>query len=160
MNTGHLAVLCSREPGVAVVRALQTLFKQDDDLLRVDANERSITFRLAMHLQSELPGLHVDCEYNRDGIDPKRIQHLYLDPNAEDTEAKTAFPDIIAHIRGTSRNYLVIEFKKTSNSVSRDIDFAKLRGYRRNLGYEHALFLELLVSGEPEVHRAEWVEDQ
>jgi len=158
MNPTAVEVLESKAPGAAVLAALQELFSSDGLLLQIDANERSVAYRLAMYLQRQLPQLHVDCEYNRDGVDPKRIQHLYLEPNAEDTEAKTAFPDIIAHIRGTQTNYLVIELKKSTNTVPRDTDLAKLRGYKRNLNYEFALFIELVAGGEPDISRAEWID--
>ncbi len=101
MNPTMVEALKAKEPGAFVLRALQELLTKDGLLLRLDANERSIACRLAMYLQLELPQLHIDCEYNRDGIDPKIIQHFYLDPDSEDTEAKTAFPDIYPDIRGS-----------------------------------------------------------
>src|SRR5690606_4155807 len=104
----------SRAPGRAVITALERLLADDEHLLRVDANERSISYRFGMYLQAALPDYHVDCEYNRTGVDPKRIDHLYLQTDSEDTEGKTVFPDVIAHIRGLPRNYLVVEFKKSS----------------------------------------------
>jgi hypothetical protein len=111
-----------------------------------------------MYLQEALPDWQVDCEYNRDGVDPKRLQHLDLHPDSEDTEAKTVYPDVIAHIRGTKRNYLVIELKKTTNTVPRNVDFAELRGYKRGLKYIHALYIELSAGEVPDVHRVEWVD--
>lgn len=101
----------------------------------------------------------MDCEYNRDGVDPKRIRHLPLEPQDEDTDAQTAFPDLIVHRRLTSENVLVLEVKKSTSARSRVTDFAKLRGYRRTLGFRHALFLELGTGGQPGVKRAEWVAD-
>src|SRR6266849_4642234 len=109
MNEDVVARLLAREPGEAVLKALDSLLKKDAYLLRVDANERSISHRLATYLQLELPKWHVDCEYNRDEIDPKRIEYLGLDPDDADTEAKTVYPDIIAHMRGKKNNYLVVE---------------------------------------------------
>lgn len=55
-------------------------------------------------------------------MDPKKIQHLGLYPDDEDTEAKTAYPDIIAHRRGTNENYLVIELKESTNTTDRAVD--------------------------------------
>jgi hypothetical protein len=151
-------VLLSEAPGESVFRALCNLLDKDGYLLRIDANERSIVHRFALHLQEQMPRIHVDCEYNRDGIEPKHIEHFSLDPDSEDTEAKTVFPDVIAHIRGTDKNYLVIELKKTTNRVSRDVDFAKLRGYKSDLGYRHALFIELAAGDKnPGVAFVEWV---
>lgn len=158
MNQAIVDTLLEQPAGAPIAEALSILLERDGYLLKVDANERSIIHRFAMYLQGQLPKFHVDCEYNRDGIDPKRIEHFYVSPDLEDTEAKTAFPDVIAHIRGTNKNYLVIELKKTTNNVDRMFDFAKLRGYKHNLGYEYALFIELAAAGEPDVLRVEWVE--
>jgi hypothetical protein len=150
----------ARPPGRAVVAALERLFASDAHLLIVDANERSISFRFGMYLQAELPEHDVDCEYNRTGVDPKRIDHLSLQTEITDTDGKTVFPDVIAHIRGHKKNYLVVEFKKSSSAVDHNFDFQKLRGYKgdQRLNYEHALFIELKVGEQPEVARAEWVD--
>lgn len=158
MKEAIATALAAREPGPQLIRALQCLLERDKHLLEVDVNERTITARLALYLQTELPNWHVDCEYNRDGIEPKRLGHLDLDPKPEDTEARTVFPDIVVHERGTSNNYLVLELKKTSNTVPRTIDFTKLRGYRSQLRYEHAVFIEVLVGNEPDIALVEWVD--
>ena len=150
----------ARAPGRSVIAALEKLLTADSYLLEVDANERSISHRFGMYLQQELPEYSDDCEYNRDGVEPKRIGYLDLHPDAEDTESKTVFPDIVAHVRGQKQNYLVVEFKKSSNTVDRAVDFQKLRGYKSDdrLNYEHALFIELTVGSRPGVVRAEWVD--
>lgn len=49
------------------------LIKKDRYLLEVDANERSITNRLALYLKSVFPEYDVDCEYNRNGKHPKKL---------------------------------------------------------------------------------------
>jgi hypothetical protein len=150
----------SRAPGRAVLAALERLLTSDAHLLIVDANERSLSHRFGMHLQAELPDFHVDCEYNRTGIDPKRIDHLLLDTDIHDTDGKTVFPDVIVHIRGRKQNYLVVEFKKTTSTANSDFDFKKLRGYKGDgrLNYEYALFIELAVNGQAGVSHAEWVD--
>ncbi len=156
MNQSAVNILLSQKPGELILQALRMLFEQDGHLFWYDANERSITHRFAMHLQTVFPEWHVDCEYNRDGIEPKRLQHLGLYPNAEDTDAKTVYPDIVAHIRGTSTNYLVMEIKKSTNPTDHGIDLAKLRGYRKELGYTFALFLELVAAADPDIKSVEW----
>lgn len=150
--------LKTREPGDAVLTALYRLLQEDAYLLKVDANERCISQRFGMYLQAQLPKHHVDCEYNRDGIEPKRIGHLELHPDAEDTEGKTVFPDIIAHVRGTKQNYLIVEFKKSTSRVDRNIDRQKLSGYKRDLKYEFALFVELATGGQASVAQVEWID--
>ncbi len=144
-------------PGEAVIFALRTLLERDGRLLEIDANERSITFRFAMHLQSQLQDWEIDCEFNRDGVEPKKLGHLELYPDSEDAEAKTVFPDVIAHRRGTKENFLVVEFKKSTSHVDRDIDRRKLFGYKRQLGYTHALFVVVGTGGQTNVASLEWI---
>lgn len=103
------------------------------------------------------PGWNVDCEYNRDGVEPKRLRHLELYPDSEDVEAKTVFPDVIVHRRGTQQNHLVLEFKKSTSRVDRRIDLLKLQGYKQQLGYDHALFVEVGTEGQSIITALEWV---
>lgn len=138
-------------------RALVDLLEHDHHLLWIDANERSVTFRFAMHLQTHLHDWQIDCEYNRDGVEPKKLGHLGLYPDSEDDEAKTVFPDVIAHRRGTKDNFLVLEFKKSTSRIDRQIDRQKLLGYKRHLGYTHALFVEVGAGEQANVAALEWI---
>jgi len=126
---------------VAVNTALLRLICEDTYLLKIDANELSITHRLAMYLQDSLPDWDVDCEYNRDLEGPKRV----CGPTGRDI----IIPDIIVHHRGhhgTTSNLLAIEVKK-SGSQSEDDAAAreKLRKLRKQheYKYKHTLFLKL-----------------
>jgi hypothetical protein len=157
LSSDQIQYLSRHLPGEAVARALSELLVNDRDLLAIDANERSITFRFAMYLQACLPEWTVDCEYNRDGIEPKKLGDLGLHPYSDDVEAKTVFPDVIVHRRGRGQNHLVLEFKKSTSRVGREIDLQKLRGYRQQLGYEHALFVEVGTGGGAVVTELEWV---
>ncbi len=152
--------LLGREPGAAVLGAVDALLATDGYLLTVDANERSITHRLAVHLIDRFKEYNVDCEYNRDDIDPKRIRHLDLQPHEEDDEGQTVFPDIIVHKRGLRDNYLIIEVKKTSNGKGSATDIAKLKGYKadKRLGYRFALFLEFRVGDSVGLSQAQWID--
>ncbi|WP_400564430.1 hypothetical protein ACFELC_23750 [Pseudomonas aeruginosa] len=143
------------EPGKAVADALSELLERDAYLLEVDANERTIAYRFAFYLQARLKNWTVDCEYNRDGVDPKKLG-LEFPPFSEDGEARTVFPDVIVHHRGIRENYLVIEFKKSTSSVDRSIDRRKLEGYKGQLGYQFALFIEVGTGGQANVARLEW----
>ncbi|WP_255517226.1 hypothetical protein [Herbaspirillum sp. SJZ099] len=156
LSADQIQYLQLQPPGEAVARALSELLENDRDLLGIDANERSITFRFAMYLQRHFPDWTVDCEYNRDGTEPKRLGHLELYPDSEDDEAKTVFPDVIVHRRGTRQNHLVLEFKKSTSRVDRRIDLRKLQGYMQQLGYEHALFVEVGTEGQAIVTELEW----
>jgi hypothetical protein len=157
-----IRTLTQREPGEAIVHALNALLLEDSYLLEVDANERSITFRLAFHLQGFMPDWKVDCEYNRLGSAPKELDVGFLSVPPDDTDAITVFPDIVVHQRGPAGvNYLIIECKKTTSRktiFNRDIE--KLVGYKhqQDLAYTHALFLVLSTDGAPGVAAARWVD--
>jgi hypothetical protein len=128
----------------SIESAYKKLIKEDGYLLEVDANERSITHRLAIHLESFFPGYDVDCEYNRDGIVPKRLPGFKEKVDTDDTNAVTVFPDIIIHRRGKRENIVVIEAKKLSNRDESDEE--KLRLYKKVYLYEHAYFVKFPVS--------------
>jgi hypothetical protein len=127
--------------------AIRVLFSNDYYLLRHDLNEKSITHKLAEHLQQLFLGFNVDCEYNGD-IDKgeygrKRIsvlkrdleeRNLLKDREVEEVDNELAnrpvFPDIIIHKRGTnSDNMCIIEVKKSTSTVSADYDEIKLKAY-------------------------------
>ncbi|WP_175725215.1 hypothetical protein [Burkholderia ambifaria] len=120
--------------------AIDSLCQLDEYLLRVDASERSISHRLAMHLTSRFPNFDVDCEYNRDGFDVKRLALSGREVRDDDIDAVTVFPDIVVHKRGHNKsNLLVVEMKKGSSNVSPQYDLEKLEAFRRELGYRHSV---------------------
>ncbi len=142
-----------------IERALKKLLKFDSQLLSFDVNERSITHRLAIYLEDEFPEYHVDCEYNRDVKDPKRINkikekaNMTENPNdpIADTNAVSVYPDIIVHRRGKNDNFLVIEVKKTKNrnqSEEEEKDKAKLRAYIEIFKYVYAFFIKVPVGND------------
>lgn len=127
-----------------VKNALVAFFQSDGSLLNVNANERSISHKLAEHLQNQFQNLHVDCEYNRHGNDIKRLKYIRNSSvRANSLTAKTVFPDIIVHERGNDENnLLVIEIKKSNSELSHDDDYKKLKAFTgRQFRYEHGLFL-------------------
>ena len=127
----------------SIERAYQMLIEKDGYLLKVDANERSITHRLAIHLESVFSEYDVDCEYNRDGIDPKRLHRIKENIDSDDTNGTTVYPDIIIHHRGEKCNFIVIEAKKISNRDKSDKE--KLAIYKKELFYDHAYFVKFPV---------------
>ena len=131
----------------AVAKSLELLVENDAHLLDVDANERSITHRLAEHLRSLLPGLDVDCEYNRNRRTPKRLRSLAEQGSTtlDDTDGTSVFPDIIVHRRGTDENLLVMEVKKSTSRRDEELDMQKLHGYVDELGYQYAVFVKILT---------------
>lgn len=117
--------------------ALDQLFKNDAFLLQSGVNEagdemergaheRSVAHKLAEYLQSQFPGWHVDCEYNRDGLQVKTQKGT-----------RRVFPDIVVHHRGIKDNLLVIELKTSKESNKEDLE--KLRQFTENGKYEYQL---------------------
>lgn len=152
-------ILCINPVGEKVYKALEKFLALDSVLLEIDANERSLTHRVAIYLQELFPDMDVDCEYNRDDHEPKELFLPGGDADTYDTNAQTVYPDIIVHKRMSKNNLLVIEFKKTSSAVGDEKDFTKLNEYKRQLGYEYALFVEFGVGcGNQCISRAEWVD--
>jgi hypothetical protein len=146
----------SRDSALAekIVAAVSKILQQDAHLFRANVNERTIAHRLAIYVEEHFGDWDVDCEYNRDGHDPKEIAY----GSGDDGEhGSRVLPDITVHHRGSSDNFLVIEIKKSNNQESDDRDFEKLAGYCQQLGYKHGLFLRFSVSSEPAVERAEFV---
>jgi hypothetical protein len=121
------------------------LFKtRHKELISIDVNERSITHHLANCFAELLPQYDVDCEYNRMSGDlPKRIHWSGEPAKRNDIEAKTVFPDIIAHKRGhNDSNLLVIEVKKSNaNTIEREKDQNKIEAYCEDLNYTYGLYL-------------------
>ena len=56
-----------------VLAGLEMLLANDGYLLLNDANERSITHKLAEYIQLLMQGWNVDCEYNKHGKNVKRL---------------------------------------------------------------------------------------
>lgn len=103
--------------------------------------ERAIMFRFGLYFQKELDecggysGYYLDCEYNRIGIDPKKLEDDLI------------IPDMILHRRGNNDgNLLVIEFKgwwngnqkndeeKIERMVNKNGEFQYREGYTVLLG--------------------------
>lgn len=127
--------------------AYNQLILRDGHLLLADANERSITHKLAEYLQSGFPEWHVDCEYNRNGLDVKRLDTFKRSIESNDSNAVSVYPDIIIHHRNTKDNLVVIEAKKSSYSGD-DLDEEKLHAYKYDLDYTFAFKIEFPVAGD------------
>jgi len=119
-----------------VENCLEIFMKNDIFLLEVDADERTISHRLAFYLQSEIPEMHVDCEYNREGFEIKKIS------NPKWEKPRGIYPDIIVHKRGEkSNNILVVEIKKQENREIEN-DEIKLKEFTSDsYGYHFGLLL-------------------
>ena len=141
----------------AVEEALEQLLRADSDILHLDINERSISHRLAGYLELFFPGWNVDCEYNRNHDDPKRLNIPRRKIDSDDIQATTVFPDIIVHKRGTDANLLVIEMKKTTSKEDDSYDLGKLEAFKSQLGYQYALFIKVKTGRQVGVEIKQWI---
>jgi hypothetical protein len=138
--------------------SVRSFLKSDSYLLVHNVNERSITHKLAEHLQSEFTDYHVDCEYNKNATendhekdDDKKIDKWEneikkifknQDKNQDATTKKmnketantvvSVYPDIIIHKRGSDNNLCILEVKKSTNTNTRLYDEFKLKCYTEN----------------------------
>jgi len=133
-----------------VDQAINLLIEKDGYLLEIDANERAISHRLGLYLQLLFEDWYVDCEYNRNLDSPKRLETYQdrINPNEQavniaETDPITVFPDIIVHERGCRNNLLIIEIKKKTSRIGNEFDYFKLKEFKYQYGYRHALFLKL-----------------
>lgn len=136
-----------------VTCAFLALCMVDQHLLKVVANERSVTHRLAVYIEREIAAslkyqnFHIDCEYNRSNTKPKRLHEFKRKISSNNTNGVTVYPDIIVHERGTNNNLIVIETKLDRYGLSCDEDSActcdrcKLRAYKNELEYKYAFFV-------------------
>lgn len=147
----ELASTCpDRSLGKAVAEAIQALLDRDGILLTTDANERTIAAQLACYLRSAFPKWDVDVEYNRQGIDPKKI--------GIGESAEFVYPDIIVHRRRSDANLLVVEMKKGDSPEPDEEDMKKLHAYVAKFKYLNALFLRLSTT-KPNVSAFRWVQE-
>jgi hypothetical protein len=146
------------EVHAALDRAINELVLRDHHLLESECSERSITHHLAVYLAAEFPRYNVDCEYNRDGFDVKRLKlgERKVKVSDDELDAVTVFPDVVVHQRGTNvRNLLVIEVKKAvSRADLAEYDIRKLQAFKAELGYVHAAHVVLGYSRNQTLERA------
>lgn len=152
---------------------MQQVWSEYGNLIARRVSERSIAHRLAIHLEREYVGLHVDCEYNRNHESPKTVMVFreHLPPKklrefvgkimeSEDIDEQTAeavmhfrispYPDIVIHKRNTnSKNTVVIEVKYLNDErgdEGREYDRAKLKAFtdpKQTYKYRVGVFLEI-----------------
>ena len=137
-----------------ILRAYRRVLANDAHLLTADANERSITHRFAIYIEHEFPEFNVDCEFNRKGLNPKRLPSFGIDLRSIKKEGINLYPDIIVHHRGTETNFIAIEAKPSSKNVlcrkpqQCKCDRCKLRAYKADLGYVHTFYIVFPVDRE------------
>jgi len=111
-------------------------------------NEETVSSELLTLMKPYFPNYHVNCEYNRMtvGNGEQQIKKIKKNP---DTEKKSKVkPDIIVHRQEDAKhNLLAIEVKMQWKNNRKAEDFVKLESYKRELNYNHALYLELSNGG-------------
>ena len=109
-----------------VVGALGEFYAHETYLFEKDLGERTLTHRLAVHLEKKFSGWSVDCDYNRLGERTLRLPHGTM-VSTDDHFAKSVYPDIVVHQREIPNNLLAIEVRKEANHQSPEHDQHKLR---------------------------------
>ncbi len=84
-----------------VLRALGEFYARETFLFAKDLGERTLTHRLAVHLEKQFPGWEVDCDYNRLGERTLRLPHGTI-VSTDDQLGKSVYPDIVVHQRTIS----------------------------------------------------------
>jgi len=134
-----------------VAKATTTFLTENNNgyLLEKRASERTISHKLAEHIQKKFPGWQVDCEYNRNRKDSKRLPDYH-------GKSKRVFPDIIIHKRGASDNLLIIEMKKDANKKVGKKEKDRISDFKKYYGYKYGLFMNLKTGKVPNIV-LEWV---
>jgi hypothetical protein len=109
-----------------VVDALKEFYACETHLLEKDLGERTLTHRLAVHVEKQFPGWEVDCDYNRLGERTLRLPKGTI-ISTDDHFGKSVYPDIVVHQRDIPNNLLAIEVRKASNHQPPEHDQHKLR---------------------------------
>jgi hypothetical protein len=109
-----------------VITALTEFYGRETYLFANDLGERTLTHRLAVHLEKQFAGWEVDCDYDRLGERTLRLPHGTI-VSTDDHLAKSIYPDIVVHQRTIPNNLLAIELRKASNHQPPEHDQHKLR---------------------------------
>lgn len=131
---------------------------KDAYLLDARVNERAITHKFAEHLQYVIgSSWNVDCEYNRDGLDQKKLitelkNIVGEDRKVDEDKTCTVYPDIIVHKRGSEGpNLLVIEAKKDATDSERGKDKEKLLKIQQHYSYSFGVFVNFITNPTPKI---------
>jgi hypothetical protein len=109
-----------------LVTALKDFYGHEAFILEKDLGERTLTHRLAVHVERQFPGWEVDCDYNRLGERTLRLPHGTI-VSTDDALGKSVYPDIVVHQRDIPNNLLAIEVRKASNHQPPEHDQHKLQ---------------------------------
>jgi len=110
-----------------VIGAVREFYAHEAYLFEKDLGERTLTHRLAVHLERQFEGWEVDCDYNRLGERLLKLPHGSI-ISTDDELGKSIFPDIVVHRRAVPENLLAVEVRKATNHQPVEHDHHKLRG--------------------------------
>jgi hypothetical protein len=110
-----------------IVNAIREFYQHETFLLEKDLGERTLTHRLAVHIERQFDGWEVDCDYNRLGERLLKLPHGSI-ISTDDGLGKSIFPDIAVHRRAVPENLLAVEARKEINHQPIEHDHHKLRG--------------------------------
>lgn len=128
-----------------VSESVTRLYTEDRTLIERRGMEQSAAFRFALYLNEafltlnsiDRSELHLDIEYNKNGLSPKRTLR----------RLNGTRPDLIIHKRDSNEfNLLIVEIKGAWNRQPREDDIIKLEDFTNQEGeYKYGLgvFLEL-----------------
>ncbi len=91
-----------------VVDALKEFYARETHLLEKDLGERTLTHRLAVHVEKQFPGWEVDCDYNRLGERTLRLPKGTI-ISTDDEIGKSVYPDIVVHQHEIPNNLLALD---------------------------------------------------
>ena len=143
--------------------------ERDYKLLVSDANEDSISSKVAQQMETEFPEWDIDTQYNRfgTGIKTKLIKaskskfleykqrgitpnfKISIDELYRNPESAPVFPDVIVHKRTEEfNNHLIMEVKKLNNpELFNGWDEWKIQFFMHTLNYSYGAHL-ILKSGD------------
>ena len=110
-----------------VVAALQEFYARRGFLLEKDLGERTLTHRLAVHLEKQFPGWEVDCDYDRLGERTLRLPHGTDRLDRRSSAANRSIPISSCTSATFPNNLLAIEVRKATNHQPLEHDQHKLR---------------------------------
>lgn len=152
-----------------LVAALQEFYAQETFLLDKDLGERTLTHRLAVHMEKHFHGWEIDCDFNRLGERTLRLPHGTI-ISTDDPLGKSIFPDIVVHQREIPNNLLAVEVRKATNHQPIEHDEHKLRamtdpgvwfayelGVLVTLARKHVGMSEVYVGGKVDAHLTLWL---
>lgn len=131
-------------------KAKNEFLEKEKSIIKNDTNERTLTQRLAFYLELQLrknikyENYSVNCEYNKDGEDIKRLKF------GKNAKRKKIYPDIIIHQVKIKDNLIAIEMKKTTSRNTEKIkDIEKLEALtdrKNDYHYTLGIYFELDIT--------------